>query len=225
MKILVTGASGMLGATLVRLYQKNMDVYATGPGEFPNNPARKYLKFDLSEKTYDVLLKWSEPEAIIHCAAMTNVNVCEQNPEKALAVNGDSVKRFLDAGTGARLIYVSSDAVFPDNVKMKKENSPVTPANVYGKSKALGEQHLMAAGGSHCAIRTTLVGRNINPSKQGFVEWMLASAHKRAQIPLFHDAVFTPHFHLAICRGITMDSSQQNQRNTPFDRHGTGFEI
>ncbi len=192
MRILITGASGMLGATLANLYQKTMDVYATGSSDFPDNPATNYLKFDLQNEAYDALLKWARPDVVLHCAAITNVNLCEQQPAKALAVNGESVKKFLTSGHGSRIIYISSDAVFPDGRSMKTEQDPVGPANVYGGSKVLGERHITEAGGTHCAIRTTLVGRNINKGRQSFAEWLIKSLQKQESISLFQDAIFTP---------------------------------
>jgi dTDP-4-dehydrorhamnose reductase len=192
MKVLVTGASGMLGATLVSLYQEKMDVYATGSGEFPGNPAKNYLKFDLLNGSYDALLNWADPEVIIHCAAITSINACEEVPQKALAVNGESVKKLLASSNGARMIYISSDAVFPDGIKKATEKDAVAPANVYGQSKALGERYMTGAKEPHCALRTTIVGKNINPQKQSFVEWMVKSFQKQEEISLFHDVMFTP---------------------------------
>lgn len=182
----------MLGATLSGLYQGEMDVYATGTHDFAGNPAGNYLVFDLLKDSYGELLEWAQPDLIIHSAALTNVDYCERNPDQAFAVNTESVRKFLRAGPTTRLIYISSDAVFADGRHLATERDETNPANVYGKSKALAEQYLAAAGKNHCSIRTTIVGRNINPKKQGFVEWIVNSAGNGKTVSLFGDVLFTP---------------------------------
>ena len=70
MRILITGASGMLGATLVEKWQNKFDIYATDKGNFANNPAKHFLIFDLLNESYKILIDWAEPDVIIHCAAV-----------------------------------------------------------------------------------------------------------------------------------------------------------
>ena len=191
-KVLITGASGMLGATLLEAWQNKFDVYATDRELFQNNLAKNYLQFDLLNQSYDKLLKWADPDVIVHCAAITNVDYCEEYPEEAMAVNGESVKRLLQSGNNAKLIFISSDAVFPDGLHMAAEKDKTDPESVYGKSKELGEEFIKEVDGTHCAIRTTIVGKNINPSNQGFVEWIFNSVKNGKEITLFNDALFTP---------------------------------
>ena len=189
---MITGASGMLGATLVDKSQDKFDVYATDRDNFRNNPARKFYLFDLLNQSYDELLEWAKPDVIVHCAAITNVDYCEDHSEEAIAVNGESVNKFLQSDANARLIFISSDAVFPDGLPLASEKDKTGSENVYGKSKELGERLIQNAGEPHTAIRTTIVGKNINPSNQGFVEWIVNSVSSGKRITLFDDALFTP---------------------------------
>ena len=192
MRILITGASGMLGATLVDKWQDKFDVFATDKDNFSENPAKIFTTFDLYSESYDSLIDWSNPEVIVHCAAITNVDFCEKNPKQTLAVNAESVKRFLQSNANARLIFISSDAVFPDGLHLALEKDKTNPENVYGMSKKAGEKHIRDAGENHIAIRTTIVGKNINRSYQGFVEWFVNSVKSGKDITLFSDAFFTP---------------------------------
>ena len=182
----------MLGTTLVVKWQENFDVYATGRDNFHNNPAEKFLAFDLLSNSYDKLLKWARPDIIVHCAAITNVDYCEKHPEQAITVNGESVKKFLQSDTDTKLIFISSDAVFPDGLHLAVEKDQTAPDNVYGISKEAGEKHIQNAAEPHAAIRTTIVGGNINPSYQGFVEWFVNSVKDGKEITLFDDVLFTP---------------------------------
>ncbi len=173
-------------------WQDNYEVYATGRTDFPENPTINFMTFDLAEDSYDKLVEWAEPQVIIHCAALTNVDYCEEHPEQAMAVNGESVKKLLHSAGNARIILISTDAVFSDGLHMATEKHQANPQNIYGKSKAAGEQYLLDAESNHCVVRTTIVGKNSNSSKQGFVEWIVNSVSNGKVIKLFDDALFTP---------------------------------
>ena len=192
MRILVTGASGMLGATLVEKWQDNYGVFATDKENFTENPAINFMEFDLLSKSYDELIDWASPDVIVHCAAITNVDHCEEHPERAMAVNADSVKKFSQSDPNAKLIFISSDAVFPDGLHLASEKDGTAPENVYGKTKETGEKYITNFGMFHVAVRTTIIGKNINPSYQGFVEWIVNSVKNGKDITLFNDTLFTP---------------------------------
>jgi dTDP-4-dehydrorhamnose reductase len=192
MRVLITGASGMLGATLVNEWMDKFDVYATDMENFTDNPAKNFQTFDLLNKSYDILMSWADPDVVVHCAAITNVDYCEDNPKQVMAVNAESVNKFFQSNENTKLIFISSDAVFPDGIHMASEKNETRPENVYGMSKDLGEKYIRNMGIHHAAIRTTIVGKNINLSKQGFVEWIIHSVKNGKEITLFDDALFTP---------------------------------
>ena len=191
-KILITGASGMLGATLVNILNDNYDVYATGNSLF-DNQHYKYLKFDLSNKSFEKLFEWSNPDIVIHCAALTNGNYCESNPEKAFEINSNSMNKILKyTKSHVKIIYISSDAVFSGNDSLSKVNDLTNPDSVYGKSKELAEKILISSVRKYVIIRTTIVGLNINKNKKGFLEWILESSKNFDKISLFDDVLFNP---------------------------------
>ena len=182
----------MLGATIVKKWCNRFEVFATDKDNFTNNPVKNFMNFDLMSESYDALMNWAKPDVIIHCAAITNVDYCEDNPEQAMAVNAESVNKFLKYGSDARLIFISSDAVFPDGIHMATEKDQISPENIYGKTKETGEKYIKKSSGDHLAVRTTIVGKNINSSYQGFVEWIVNSVKNGKEITLFDDALFTP---------------------------------
>ena len=194
MRILVTGASGMLGSHLVNAYQESHEVYATGGSSFLENEAINYMQFDLSSDGYEELLNWANPEIIVHCGAVTNGNYCQAYPGKALEVNGISLKKFLDASSPkVKIIYISTDAVFPSALHLAKESDCTIPESIYGKSKELGEFFLKSSiEREFVIVRTTIIGTNINKSKQGFLEWIVKSCIEEQEITLFDDVIFTP---------------------------------
>jgi dTDP-4-dehydrorhamnose reductase len=192
MRILITGSSGMLGATFVKKWRDKFEIFSTDKESFTNSPAKNFMVFDMLNESYEILMNWAKPDVIIHCAAITNVDYCEDNTEQAMAVNAESVNKSLKYGSDARMIFISSDAVFPDGIHMATEKDQTSPENIYGKTKETGEKYIKDASGNHIAIRTTIVGKNINPSYQGFVEWIVNSVKNGKEITLFDDALFTP---------------------------------
>tara|TARA_B110000967_G_scaffold117159_1_gene119875 strand:+ start:2600 stop:3481 length:882 start_codon:yes stop_codon:yes gene_type:complete len=192
MRILVTGVSGMLGYTLQKVLKENNSVFSTGNSNFPQEPDN-YMVFDLKSNTYDKLIKWSNPDLIILSGALTNGNYCNENPIEAMEVNGVSVNKFINStNKNVKIIYISTDAVFPSKLNLAKENDTVSPESVYGKSKELGEFFLNQSDREFCVIRTTIVGLNFNSRKSGFVEWIVNSAKNNEVINLFTDVIFTP---------------------------------
>jgi dTDP-4-dehydrorhamnose reductase len=192
MRILVTGASGMLGSSLSLELSKKHKVFATGNSliSFPLD----YKIFDLSNESYKELIDWSKPELIIHCAALTDGNYCQNNFSKAFNINSFSVKKIIDATEDfVKIIYISSDAVFSSSLNMAREIDCTSPESIYGKSKELGEFFLLNSNREYLILRTTIVGLNIFSNiKKGFVQWILDSIKVNQTISLFDDVFFTP---------------------------------
>jgi len=190
--ILITGASGMLGATLVNLWNEKYLVYATAGNDFLHNSAKIFKKFNLKTKDYKSLYNWIKPDVIVHCAALTSHEYCQSNPKEAKLVNGDSVKKLIEVFPEAKLIFISTDAVFPLKTHLANEKIKTAPVTVYGKSKELGEKYVLNLAKNGCIVRTTIVGNNINPGKQSFAEWIINSVKSGKNITLYADTIFTP---------------------------------
>jgi dTDP-4-dehydrorhamnose reductase len=133
-KVLVTGANGQLGSELVSLCKKReIDVISLTREDV-----------DITNRIIvDKFIFTHNPTHIIHCAAMTQVDKCEENPELAMKVNSDGTKNIVSAAkdVGAHVTYISTDYVFNG-----KKNSPYTeedktsPISVYGVTKLMGER-------------------------------------------------------------------------------------
>ena len=182
----------MLGATLVDTLRKKYDVYATSSNNFKLNQAKNFLKFDLAKDNFQKLISWSKPNVIIHCAALTNLDYCEINPEETKLINTDSIKRLLEPNKRVKLIFISTDAVFSDSISNATEEDQIDPQSIYGKSKYNAEKYLLNDNENHLVIRTTIVGKNINIDKQSFVEWIITSLKNNKKITLFSDSYFSP---------------------------------
>jgi dTDP-4-dehydrorhamnose reductase len=148
--ILVTGAEGQLGLTLQKL-QKN---YPEFTFVFASKEQLDITKKESITKIFSEV----KPEYCINCAAYTNVEKAEEEPEKAFLINADGVKNLAEAcnESNTTLIHISTDYVFDG-----EKESPYTaddipnPLNEYGKSKLKGEHYIQENLNEHYIVRTS----------------------------------------------------------------------
>lgn len=145
MKLLVTGATGMLGRTVVR-HLADHEVVAVNSGNFPLTNAAKVAS----------AMEQHRPDTVIHCAAFTAVDRCETEVEAAFAVNQTGSANLARAcfRTGARLIALSTDYVFSgDAARPYVETDRPEPKTVYGQSKLAAEQAIQRLCPDHTLLR------------------------------------------------------------------------
>jgi len=195
MKIGITGASGMLGTALVTyLSKKKYEVFATSRSEGVQFSNVKWDCFDLSDIT--LLSKWLEkiePDVVIHCAAIVNVDACEENISLATKIHVEStqvIASYLTSNCG-RLIYISTDSVF-DGEKQDAytESYLANPLNVYSKTKLSGERPVESMD-KGLVLRVNIVGTTKSGSSS-FAEWLLVGLIDKAPLNLFYDVCFSP---------------------------------
>jgi len=174
-RLLVTGASGLLGANLALGACKQhavMGVYHSHP---LSSTEFAVWCADLSQPTaVRELMGEFEPEWVVHCAAETRVEVSEHDPGSAFLLNRDMARAVAEASyaVGAKLIHISTDAVFDGVQGGYAEQDPPSPLTVYGRSKLEGEQAVLKAHPEACVVRTNLFGWNALP-KSSLAEWFL----------------------------------------------------
>jgi len=193
MKIAITGASGMLGTSLVSLISKKYQVYANSLSKISNFENVEWNCFDIT--SHKILTSWLEkvrPDVLIYCTAIVNLDLCEKQKKLALSIHYESAKIALDfqKKTKKRFIYISSDGVFDGTKtsKYKEEDIP-NPINEYAKTKFLAEQDIIKYSQS-LIIRTNIVGFNKNGTS--FMDWVVRSLKYDKELNLFVDAHFSP---------------------------------
>jgi dTDP-4-dehydrorhamnose reductase len=135
MRIGITGASGMLGGVLATHLSKTHEIFATSRSKGVENKNIKWNCFDLTDIV--LLNKWLEktkPDMVIHCAAIINVDLCEESFDLAMQLHFETTKviaSYLGRNNG-KLIYISTDSVF-DGEKQGaySESDLVEPLNIY----------------------------------------------------------------------------------------------
>ena len=187
-KILITGASGMLGKDVAEVFPGDYEVYCTDLRITEEN--EKHIAGDLTDETFvKSLLDMVQPDLIIHCAAIVNVNLCEQ--DKTLCENVHiKATKYLAQNKKAKIVYISTDSVF-DGVKGGfKETDQVMPQNYYAKTKLLGESQALRNPNS-LVIRTNIYGFN-KPAGKSLAEWALGELNSGKQVNGFSDVYFNP---------------------------------
>ncbi len=191
MRLLITGAGGMLG--------HDVDRAARVAGHEPIALARAQL--DISDAGAVVhAVAAARPDVVINCAAQTNVDGAEEHPSAALAVNGAGAGNVAAAAAaaGAWTIHISSDYVFDGtSAEPYVESDSVGPRSAYGRSKLEGEVAVaQAAPGRHTIVRSAWLFGTGGPC---FPQTILRLAAQRDQLDVVDDQVGCPTFtaHLA----------------------------
>ena len=186
MRVLVTGAGGMLGQDVVRAARAAGDeVVAFARAELDVTDAAAVR----------ATVEAAGADALVNCAAWTNVDGAEADPDGAHAVNATApgILAQAAAAAGVRFVHVSTDYVFdgdrPPDAAPWVESDPTGPRSVYGASKRAGEQAVAAAGGSHAIARASWLFGVGGPN---FAATMLALAADRDEVTVVTDQIGCP---------------------------------
>jgi dTDP-4-dehydrorhamnose reductase len=189
-RLLVTGAGGMLG----------LDVVAGAQRAGHEVVALTRAQLDVTDAdAVSAAIAQAAPGAVINCAAWTDVDGAEADPDGALATNGRGAGNVAGAAAaiGAHLVHVSTDYVFAGDANRPYVESDRTgPQSAYGRTKLAGEEAVLAATADHAVVRSSwlfgLGGRN-------FVETMLSLSATRDEVSVVTDQLGCPTFagHLA----------------------------
>jgi dTDP-4-dehydrorhamnose reductase len=186
MRVFVTGAQGMLGQDLVPLLQAAGDVVIPSGMRPSEDPAFVCLDITDLEATKRAIAQ-ARPDVVINCAAYTNVDGAEADPDAAYRVNALGTWNLALAcqEVGAAMLLVSTDYVF-DGKKGSAydEYDRPNPQSVYGRSKYAGEQHLQQVLSRFYVVRTSwLYGHH----GKNFVETILKAAAERPELKVVND--------------------------------------
>lgn len=194
MRIVITGAGGLLGGRLATLLAAEHQI----TGAVRTQPAPEGIHSataDLAQADdVRLLLDRTQPEAVIHCAALADAEICEQDPARAQRDNGTATLTLARACAvqGARLICVSTDLVFGGGAPFSDEVSPTEPVMEYGRSKLRAEAATFEAGRSAVIVRVALVqGRGFGPRRTAS-ESIAHRLRQGAAVTLYEDEWRTP---------------------------------
>lgn len=195
MKLLVTGASGLLGSKLIQFATtQDYKVYSAYYHNTPREGA--LLQFDIANKnSLKRIFEETEPDIVVHAAALTNVDKCETQRELAWRVNVQGSENIakLCKKHQTYLVYVSTDYVFNGEKGNYKETDIPSPINYYGTTKLKAEQHVRRLVKYHCIARTSvLYGSNPSQGKTNFALWLIDKLGKEEKIRVVTDQTNSP---------------------------------
>lgn len=189
-KLLITGASGLLGYALCLQAEQAYDVYGTCFQNKVMVPGVKSIKLDLTD-TGQIAQCFQEiqPQAVIHTAAFSKPNDCEQQPEKSEQINLKATIEIarLCAAAEIPLVFTSSDLVFNGEDAPYHEKDPVSPICVYGEHKAVAEKALREIYPEATICRMPLMLGVAPGADSSFLSHMVRTLRNKEQLVLFTD--------------------------------------
>jgi len=193
--ILTTGSNGLLGQKLTEkiLAEGRVKLVATSKGtnRYPVKDGYEYAEMDILDavQVREVVERYS-PDAIVHTAAMTNVDTCEANKALCRQLNVDAVETLISIceEKNIQLIHLSTDFVFDGANGPYKEEDAVNPVSYYGESKVLAEELLKNSKANWAILRTILVyGITSDMSRSNIVLWAKEALAKASPINVVND--------------------------------------
>ena len=194
-KILVTGASGLLGLNFCNfLYQKYSVVGIVNKTGITGAPFQ-VLQHNLIENNTGSLLDQTEPDIILHCAAMANIDQCERFPTEAKSINGIFPGQFAAeaASRGIKFIHISTDAVFDGEDCGNdgyRENDKTNPISKYAETKLIGEQEVLEHDPNALVARVNFYGWSTS-GKRSLVEFFYNNLSTGNKVNGFKDVFFS----------------------------------
>jgi len=191
MRLLVTGASGLLGNKIV---ERTKNDFMVNPLHKTKPVHSNSLKLDITDAV-EVLNLFSKlkPDVVIHTASETNVDKCETEKEHAWKINVEGTRKIALACTkaNAKLVYISTDYVFDGEKGFYIEEDKPNPINYYGVTKLEGENQVIHHCKNYAMLRTSvLYGRH--PWKQNFATWTINQLKQNKEITVVEDHYNTP---------------------------------
>lgn len=199
-KILVTGSNGLLGQKLTDMlrYHSDYELIASSKGEnrYPETEGYTYEQLDVTDYTdIERLIVKYQPYAVIHTAAMTNVDQCESEKEACQKLNVDSVAHLIKLATQHPfyLVHLSTDFIFDGTTGPYKETDAPNPLSLYGHSKNDAELLLLASNINYSILRTIIVyGVAAAMSRSNIVLWAKGALEKGSPIKVVNDQYRMP---------------------------------
>jgi dTDP-4-dehydrorhamnose reductase len=188
MRVLVAGASGLLGAAIVREFQRDTDVHAFD-----------HARLDIADElAVAAAVRDVRPDVVINCAAYNDVDRAEQEPVRALEVNAFGALALSRAAraAGAVLVHYSTDFVFDGNTdRPYSEADKTNPRGVYAASKLLGDWFALEAPGSYVLRVESLFGRpGHGSSRRGSLGTIADRIRNGEEVPVFVDRTVSPSY-------------------------------
>ena len=198
-RILVIGSNGLLGQKvaeqLVRGSAARITLASVEDAPVRDQLSTEYVKLDITvRKDVREVVGTVNPDVIINCAAMTNVDACETERDMAWKINVGGVEHLVEAarGKGTTIVHVSSDYIFDGRSGPYAEDDRPEPLSYYGKSKLASENVLRTSGLPHFIARTMVLYGIAPGVKANFALWLIKSLEAGQTVRVVDDQIGNP---------------------------------
>jgi dTDP-4-dehydrorhamnose reductase len=194
MKILLTGVSGLLGINFAITAAAQHEVLGICHKQVIHSDVFKTTTLDLFDENAlsDLITTW-RPDCIVHCAALADVDRCEEQPELAHQINVQLTEHIakIAAIFGVKLLFISTDAVFNGERQLYTELDSTHPINVYGTTKVKAEELVLKYCENAIIARVNFYGWSVTGTRS-LAEWVINNLRKNITINGFTDICFCP---------------------------------
>ena len=191
MRILITGAFGQLGHALQSVLSKknNYELICTGRKV---KKGQEGIPLDIrNQVALKELINTTAPDILVNLAAMTNVDACELNPKLAGEINVAGLEHICDSFKG-KIIHLSTDYVFDGTSGPYKEDDPLNPISIYGKTKLASEHILLEKDIKNLVIRGNVLYDYSPHTSASFLNWVVSSLKGNQEIKVVEDQFNNP---------------------------------
>jgi dTDP-4-dehydrorhamnose reductase len=204
--VLITGANGFTGSHLKLILSNNFSVVATGRQPDPvMNKGLCFYQMDITSKEQVIkVFDAVKPDVVVHLAALSKPDECEQNRLKAYGINTRAVSFLLEASASCKthFIFLSTDFVFDGEKGMYTEEDLPSPVNYYGETKFLAEQLVKQYPYDWCIIRTVLVYGSSEGTRENILTSAAKDLAKGKKLNIVNDQIRTPTHVDDLCMAI-----------------------
>lgn len=194
MKILLTGGSGFLGWNFCKTLRFKHEITALYFQHELFLERCQFLKVDIRNRANVLeIVKKIQPDVIVHTAAITSVQLCDQDRDLAYSVNVEGTKNLLDAGAeiNAKFIYISTDLVYSGDGSFFTEDTPPDPKSYYAQTKLEGEE-IVRQYDNYIILRLALMYGWGNVFTNSFSDWLHTELRAKRKVKAFADQFRTP---------------------------------
>ena len=191
MRILITGAFGQLGHALQSVLSRksNYELICTGR---KIKKGQEGIPLDIrNQVALKEIINTTAPDLLINLAAMTNVDACELNPKLAGEINVAGLQHICDSFKG-KIIHLSTDYVFDGTSGPYKEDDPLNPISIYGKTKLASEHILLEKDIKNLVIRGNVLYDYSPHTSASFLNWVVSSLKDNQEIKVVEDQFNNP---------------------------------
>jgi dTDP-4-dehydrorhamnose reductase len=194
MKLLITGASGLLGINLAMEALREHEVVGVDRGRLKSAPFHVFNIGLISREVIDSILDDAQPDWLINCAAMANLDECEENPDRATFINVDVPAQLAQACSerGIRFVHISTDAVFDgEKTQPYTEDDLPNPQGVYSQTKLDSEYATLSKNPEAIVARVNFFGWSLS-GRRSLAEFFINNLSEGKYVNGFTDVVFCP---------------------------------